>query len=625
MSTTIKAISDKIATFEKALKSDNTEDFKKKLQDKLAKLKSDLKKASVGEEISAKDLADSLLKSRKKFIEMSSKDFDGVIKRLQTKPEYSFLKSYTRSKIIDDIKRKAKPVGWRFKGRNNFKIPSKEQVKNRRINGVYYENRPDRSDVSQTRQLEHGGEMMEGKEILSFSFNTDNVTQKEIVEIVENYTKDWRTSGDISNVSMFVTLPKSKANELALDLKMEDVYDIERNESRYAKGGSTYQGGGEITIEITKSIDSFDKYYDEVGFEENELSLPFQKGSSTYYVTTKEKSIAEQLESDGFGKIVSTYQGGGEIISNELYEELDKRNDWKIIEKKQHPLRKTVFLTLSKSGDYYRIVPISNGKDLERGATYFTKIELAKKDFDKTFQKYFAKGGSTYAEGGVITNFMKVNDVRTQLKKQGYSEAKINKAFQGVNVGMDKDYKETVIDREGLKNNLPTQDWKDLATNVVSIIKSDSTYAEGGEIFEYKVKQYSNNHTIKELSEIEDKLLKTKNKSKAQQENLMAITTAIGVKRNPDFYKDKMFKGGSTYAEGGSIEDNQPVIRYYFEDEEYEYAQGGMVEHGLQIGDKILSKGIRTIKVENSGKKYVVNLQNGTREDSSEFYFNKKK
>jgi len=79
------------------------------------------------------------------------------------------------------------------------------------------------------------------------------------------------------------------------------------------KLGEVCKGGGEITIEITKSIDSFDKHYDEVGFEENELSLPFQKGSSTYYVTTKEKSIAEQLESDGFGKIVSTYQGGGEI------------------------------------------------------------------------------------------------------------------------------------------------------------------------------------------------------------------------------------------------------------------------------------------------------------------------
>ena len=145
MSNTTNAISDKIATLEKALKSDITESLKKKLQEKIAKLKADLKKTATGGEVSAKELADVLLKSRKKFIEMSSKDFDGVIKRLQTKPEYSFLKYYTRSEVIDDIKRKAKPVGWRFKGRNNFKTPSKEQVKNRRANGVYYENRPNRT------------------------------------------------------------------------------------------------------------------------------------------------------------------------------------------------------------------------------------------------------------------------------------------------------------------------------------------------------------------------------------------------------------------------------------------------------------------------------------------------
>ena len=76
-------------------------------------------------------------------------------------------------------------------------------------------------------------------EILSFSFNLDNVSLKQIVKIVEIYTKDWKTSGDISNVNMHVILPKSKAHELELDLKGEDVYDIERRESRYAKGGVT--------------------------------------------------------------------------------------------------------------------------------------------------------------------------------------------------------------------------------------------------------------------------------------------------------------------------------------------------------------------------------------------------
>jgi hypothetical protein len=487
--------------------------------------------------------------------------------------------------------------------------------------------------------------MMEGKEILSFSFNTDNVTQKEIVEIVENYTKDWRTSGDISNVSMFVTLPKSKANELALDLKMEDVYDIERNESRYAKGGSTYQGGGEIKtsqLELHKwyTIDGKELRY----FGERGGQYAFQTKNYQEVLFTKPKLDKATI------KGISTYQGGGEIKYmvwvGDMPLDINGREELTLEEAEllkreweEKGYDDVAIDKYSKGGSTYQgggeikymvwvgdmPLDINGREELTLEEAELLKREWEEKGYDDVAIDKYSKGGSTYAEGGVITNFMKVNDVRTQLKKQGYSEAKINKAFQGVNVGMDKDYKETVIDREGLKNNLPTQDWKDLATNVVSIIKSDSTYAEGGEIFEYKVKQYSNNHTIKELSEIEDKLLKTKNKSKAQQENLMAITTAIGVKRNPDFYKDKMFKGGSTYAEGGSIEDNQPVIRYYFEDEEYEYAQGGMVEHGLQIGDKILSKGIRTIKVENSGKKYVVNLQNGTREDSSEFYFNKKK
>ena len=47
------------------------------------------------------------------------------------------------------------------------------------------------------------------------------------------------------------------------------------------------------------------------------------------------------------------------------------------------------------------------------------------------------------------------------------------------------------------------------------------------------------------------------------------------------------------------------------------YAKGGLTEHGLRLGDKIVGKGIRTIKVEDSeNKKHIVNLNTGTREDS---------
>ena len=108
-------------------------------------------------------------------------------------------------------------------------------------------------------------------------------------------------------------------------------------------------------------------------------------------------------------------------------------------------------------------------------------------------------------------------------------------------------------------------------------------YADGGEIFEYKTNQYAKIHTLKELSELRDKLLKTKNLSKAQKENLMAITTAIGIKRNPEYYKDK------TYAEGGEIEgikgENNPREGEFSEDTAKE-----MTLHFKKVGDKAKGK-----------------------------------
>jgi len=83
----------------------------------------------------------------------------------------------------------------------------------------------------------------------------------------------------------------------------------------------------------------------------------------------------------------------------------------------------------------------------------------------------------------------------------------------------------------------------------------EKLYAEGGEIFEFKANQYAKNHTVKELSDIRDRLLKTKNLSKAQKENLMAINTAIGIKRNPEYYKDKI-----SFAKGG--ETDSPITNY---------------------------------------------------------------
>jgi hypothetical protein len=81
--------------------------------------------------------------------------------------------------------------------------------------------------------------------------------------------------------------------------------------------GSIYQGGGEIKLKI-KNVDSFDKHYDEVGFTKKELSLAKQDSNKSWFTTTKDKSIAEQLISDGF---VDKFNEGGAIdgLSDLIY------------------------------------------------------------------------------------------------------------------------------------------------------------------------------------------------------------------------------------------------------------------------------------------------------------------
>jgi hypothetical protein len=50
------------------------------------------------------------------------------------------------------------------------------------------------------------------------------------------------------------------------------------------------------------------------------------------------------------------------------------------------------------------------------------------------------------------------------------------------------------------------------------------------------------------------------------------------------------------------------------------YAKGGMIEHNLMIGDKIIQNADNIVVVENEGKKYVVNLNTGKRWSDTEWW-----
>ena len=144
-----------IATAEKLLRSKKTPaSVKEKLKSKIARLK----KEARGIPMTAKQLASATLRQRDAIKKLSKKDFNDLIRRLAKKKEYSFLKGMSLGDVVADMGRKAKPVGWRFKGRGNYKTPSASAVKRGRKDGsVYYEARPNRSDVSQAFRLAKGG------------------------------------------------------------------------------------------------------------------------------------------------------------------------------------------------------------------------------------------------------------------------------------------------------------------------------------------------------------------------------------------------------------------------------------------------------------------------------------
>jgi hypothetical protein len=146
-------ISLEIATLKKALLKDMPKVVKAKIEAKIVALEKELK----GSTQTGVEFAKSLLSGKRKVKAMAKVDFNSLIKSLSKKPEYSFLKSLTRKEIEDDLDREAKPVGYRYVGRKNFKIPTKADIKAKR--GVYYENRSNKSDVNRSVRLAKGGDV----------------------------------------------------------------------------------------------------------------------------------------------------------------------------------------------------------------------------------------------------------------------------------------------------------------------------------------------------------------------------------------------------------------------------------------------------------------------------------
>lgn len=147
-------IANELAVIERKLQETSNQTLKDALKKKQARLKDELNDAKK----STPQLAKKLLAEKQKVKSLSKIDFNDLVRRLSKKPEYSFLKTMNKSTVRTDLERKAKPVGWRFKGRGNYDKPTQLEIKKGKKSGaVYREARPIRSDVSHVVRLGQGG------------------------------------------------------------------------------------------------------------------------------------------------------------------------------------------------------------------------------------------------------------------------------------------------------------------------------------------------------------------------------------------------------------------------------------------------------------------------------------
>jgi hypothetical protein len=173
-------LSTEIAALQRKQKETKNAVAKKALTAKIDRLKKELDEITTSAQAKT-----ALAKAQSKIREMSQKDFGEFIKKLSAKSEYSFLKGMSKSKIKDDIMRVAKPVGWRFRGRDNAKKPTKRDIKEG--NNVYYEGRVNRSDVSRTVRLGQGGGVSYNDAIADF--NGELMEHPIVLELAKHYNK----------------------------------------------------------------------------------------------------------------------------------------------------------------------------------------------------------------------------------------------------------------------------------------------------------------------------------------------------------------------------------------------------------------------------------------------------
>jgi len=341
-------ITQEIALLERQKKSAKSNREKVEIMRKVKDLK---------EKLTQQQTQTALPAARKVVKQMPNESFKEFIARLKKKPEYSFLNAMGIGKIADDYRVVGKPVGWRIKGRGNYKVPSK---KFRRENPdlVYYEDRKNRSDVRRPNRLEKGGavnnntaifdSLKKGDKInITFSSgisrtNEKNlqVRSKNIVGKGKSYESEKITFDNLDNptgVKFYAYKRKDDSVGFAMgDMAISQVVITKGN--MMAKGGKLGDNYTDLLNEYNKigafledasnenERAKYKKQLDEIESKIHRHERNYEEGGMMATGgTLKEVSEDAKNLSKTYGVIFVIKRGNGEYVTatfNELDEEL---------------------------------------------------------------------------------------------------------------------------------------------------------------------------------------------------------------------------------------------------------------------------------------------------------------
>jgi hypothetical protein len=661
MATQIDTKAQAIAAIERQIKEAKSEIAKKALKAKLQRLKEETE----GETLTAKKLASVLLKQREKVRELSAKDFNALIKKLAAKPEYAFLKRYSRGMIIDDMKREAKPVGWRFKGRGNYRIPSKKQIEEGKRKGtVYKESRPRRSDVSFAAKLAQGGGVGYESLTLKYDFPKHKRTPATTVYLKPDTSSEIKVGGrgeagykllykNGNNSNLVIT--KRELDELTAGktvvssggkVSISDKYATgggvgERiNEKDFEEGKSFILGNTKIILSKKQNpkyftaeyIDTTDNevigVYGSPNFEDVRYDILTQKYANGGGVSNLK--IGSVIKAEGF-TMLKGLEGGNyyTVVDMDGYSatlvKSDKNGNKKGSKKVRH------YLSFIESG----IKTLSRGDNNGFEVIKYAKgggvgDKMSFNEFTETLQEYEIEGGfGKTSEKGYKMYYLPKNNpylnttFKHRNKKKAYQEyLKMNKYSNGGGVGdsfnwskMTYNQKLSLVRESGLEDKVAIKEVGMLTPQEISKLKNSVRLnrelktvkmAQGGKLVIRNGREYPTGsaweieHSKRNKSEKWEQYEEGGEIDYFPQYDINEegnFAATIGGKNYEIIYRDDVSQMYDLFQDGNKIAsdtylrnlmsfdkydtDDMPVIRTQFEEDYFEYGDGGGISEKL--------------------------------------------